>query len=94
MAILTTGPSDNFTAFDATTVDPTTVRFGPTGTETGPVHYAWEDVDGDGDTDLILHFNTQNTGIECGDSSATLTGRTFDEQAIKGNDSIKTSGCL
>lgn len=93
VAILTTGPSDNFTAFDATTVDPTTVRFGPTGTEAAPVHDARKDVDGDGDLDLILHFNTQDTGIKCGNSSASLTGAIFDGRAIKGTDSIMTIGC-
>ena len=63
VAILTTG------TFDATTVDPTTVRFGRTGTEAAPVHAALEDVDGDGDIDLILQFNTQDTGIEIGRAS-------------------------
>jgi hypothetical protein len=86
-AILTTD------TFDATTVDPTTVRFGPTGTEAASVQSALEDVDGDGDTDMILHFKTQDTGIVCGDTSASLTGETFGGQAIEGSDSIKTVGC-
>jgi hypothetical protein len=85
VAILTTG------AFDAITVDPTTVAFGPNGA--APVHSALEDVDGDGDTDLILHFNTQATGIQCGDTSASLTGQTFSGQMIQGSDSVKTAGC-
>lgn len=87
VAILTTA------TFDAATVDPTTVFFGKTGTEAAPVQSALEDVDGDVDTDLILHFNTQDTGIMCGDTSASLTGETFDGQAIEGSDSIKTAGC-
>ena len=87
VAILTTG------TFDATTVDSTTVRFGATGTEAAPVHSALEDVDGDGDTDLILHFNTQDAGIQCGDTSASLTGETFSGQAIQGADSVNTVGC-
>jgi N-acetylneuraminic acid mutarotase len=87
VAILTTD------TFDATAVDPTTVRFGPNGTEAAPVQSALEDVDGDGDTDMILHFKTQDTGIVCGDTSASLTGETFDGQAIEGSDSIKTVGC-
>jgi hypothetical protein len=87
VAILTTD------TFDATTVDPTTVRFGPTGTEAAPVQSALEDVDGDGDTDMILHFKTQDTGIVCGDTSASLTGETFGGQAIEGTDFIKTVGC-
>lgn len=85
VAILTTA------SFDASTVDPTTVAFGPNGA--APVHFALEDVDGDGDIDMILHFNTQDTGIACGDTTASLTGQTFSGAAIEGADSIKTAGC-
>ena len=87
VAILTTD------TFDAATVDPTTILFGPTGTEAAPVHSALEDVDGDGDIDLILHCSTQATGIVCGDTSASLTGETFGGQAIEGSDSVRTVGC-
>ena len=87
VAILTTG------TFDATNVDASTVLFGPAGSEAAPVQSALEDIDGDGDTDMILHFNTQATGIQCGDSSASLTGETFSGQAIEGSDSINTAGC-
>jgi Domain of unknown function (DUF4114) len=87
VAILTTP------TFDATTVDAKTVKFGPTGTEAAAVHSAREDVDGDGNTDLILHFRTQDTGILCGTTSAHLTGKTFDGQQIEGSDSIRTVGC-
>jgi len=87
VAILTTA------TFDATTVDPTTVLFGATGTEAGPAHSALEDVDGDGDTDLILHFKTQATGLQCGNTSASLTGKTLSGQAIHGSDSVQAVGC-
>lgn len=87
IAILTTA------AFDATTVDSTTLLFGATGREAAPVQAALEDVDGDGDTDMILHFKTQDTGIQCGDTSASLTGETFDGQTIEGTDTIVTVGC-
>jgi hypothetical protein len=79
--------------FEATTVDPATVRFGRTGTEAAPVHSALEDANRDGKRDLILHFETQKTGIECGDTSASLTGQTRAGQAIHGSDSIQTVGC-
>ena len=87
MAILTTD------AFDVTNLDETTVLFGVTGTEASPVRSALEDVDGDEDTDMILHFSTQDTGIFCGDTSAFLTGETFSGQAIEGSDSVNTVGC-
>jgi YVTN family beta-propeller protein len=87
VAILTTA------SFDATTVDLNSVRFGRTGAEAAPVQSGLEDVDGDGDTDMILHFNTQETGIQCGDTSASLTGETFGGEQIEGTDSIQTVGC-
>ncbi|MDW7726749.1 MAG: hypothetical protein SCH70_06470, partial [Candidatus Methanoperedens sp.] len=42
---------------------------------------------------LMLHFNTQDTGIQCGDTQVTLTGKTYDGQDITGMDSIVTTGC-
>jgi YVTN family beta-propeller protein len=87
VAILTTD------TFDATTVDPSTVRFGANGTEVPAVQSALEDVNSDGRTDMILQFNTQGTGIACGDTSALLTGETQSRQAITGTDAIQTVGC-
>ena len=80
--------------FDATTVDPSTVLFGITGTEAAPVRAALEDVNGDGRVDLILQINVQDTGITCGDISASLTGKTVGGQTIQGSDSIETVGCI
>jgi hypothetical protein len=87
VAILTTA------TFDATTVNPMSVRFGPNGA--GEVHGQGhlEDVDGDGDLDLVLHFRTQAAGIVCGATSASLTGQTFGGQSISGTDSVRTAGC-
>jgi hypothetical protein len=87
VAVLTT-PS-----FDATTVDPSTVRFGVTGAEAAPTQSAADDVDGDGDNDMIFHFRTQQTGIACGNTSAILTGNTLSGQPIQESDSIRTTGC-
>jgi hypothetical protein len=45
--------------FDASLVDVSTVELA--GAQA--VHYAFEDTDGDGDLDLILHFRTQDTNL-------------------------------
>ena len=82
VAILTTED------FDATEVDTGTVRFGPGLAR--PAHYAVEDVDDDGDLDMILHFLTQETGIQAGDTSATLTGVSCIDGAFFGSDAIVT----
>jgi len=87
VAILTTG------SFDAATVDATRVRFGPTGSEAAIVRSALQDVDGDGDVDLSLQFNTQATGINCGTTSGSVTGQTTDGTPIQGTASIKVVGC-
>jgi hypothetical protein len=79
--------------FDATTVDPNTVRFGATGNEASPVHVARRDVDGNGQRDLVLRFEIQDTEIECGDTSATLTGQTSNGESILGSSPINTVQC-
>jgi len=84
VAILTTP------TFDAVTVDPTTVQFGRTGTEATPVQTTLADASGDGVPDLVLRFRTQDTGLQCGDTSAVLTGQTVSGQDIYGSDSIVT----
>jgi len=50
-----------------------------------------EDVDRDGDLDLVLHFDTRRTGIDAGDARACLTGRTLDGTAIEGCDAVRTT---
>ena len=87
VAVLTTS------TFDAATLDTNTLRFGKTGTEAAPAHAALEDVDGDGDLDLMLHFKTQETGIGCGDTIAVLTGATAAGAAVEGSDVVNTVGC-
>jgi len=88
VAILTTD------TFDATQVDPLSVAFGPDGASESHGRSHVKDIDDDGDADLILHFNTQETGIQCGDTEATLTGETFGGEPITGTDSITTVHCL
>lgn len=73
--------------FDPSLIDPSTVRFGPSGAS--PIHWAYEDVDQDGDLDLILHFKTQETGIQTDDKSATLIADLKDGRQIIGVDIIR-----
>lgn len=78
--------------FDATTVNPATVTFGPT--HAMPIHAGYcghvKDVDGDGDMDLLFHFNIQETGIQLGDTHATMRGRTFGGLDVWGSGPIRT----
>lgn len=79
--------------FDASTVDPLSVHFGLDGATEGHGKGHIVDADGDGDLDLVLHFKTQDAGIQCGDTEVSLTGETFGGQMIVGTDSIITVGC-
>lgn len=80
-------------AFDATSVDPASLRFGATGIEARPQHFALGDVNGDGKDDLMLQFPTEESGFACGTETGLLTGATSDGQTIKGADAIVTTGC-
>jgi len=59
-----------------------------------PIKEAFEDVDDDGITDLLLFFRTQDTGIGCGDTEATLRGMLTDNEFFIGTDSIKVVPCI
>ncbi|HEY3549309.1 MAG TPA: LamG domain-containing protein [Propionicimonas sp.] len=79
--------------FDATTVSPLSVRFGPNGAQEVHGRGHIQDVDGDGRLDMLLHFAASATGIACGQAQATLTGVTTSGQPIFGLDMITTVGC-
>ncbi|MGD8474960.1 MAG: C-type lectin domain-containing protein [Anaerolineae bacterium] len=71
--------------FDASTVDPATVLFA----DAYPQRWAMEDVDYDGDLDLVFHFKTLELNLDEYSTEASLTGQTFDGQAIQGTDDVR-----
>jgi hypothetical protein len=78
------------TTFDATTIDPATVRFGPDGAAEIHGRGHIDDANGDGRPDLILHFAAEAAGITSGMTTVALVGKTFDRDAIEGSDAIVT----
>jgi hypothetical protein len=79
--------------FDATLIDPSTVRLGATGVEAAPILFRLRDVNGDGQRDLIVRFQIPDLGIECGASSLTLTGQIPGGHSIISSSAITTTGC-
>ena len=74
-------------------VDVTTLAFGPDAAPIAHLNGHLQDVNHDGIMDLMTHYRTRETGIVCGDESATLTGETLDGQPTEGSDSIQTVAC-
>lgn len=88
VAILTTED------FDAAGVDNTAVTF-QNASEThldsrsGEPKRHEEDVDGDGDIDLIFHFRMGETDLTCNSVEAMIEGKTFHGQPIRGIDKVR-----
>ena len=78
VAVLTTDD------FDSSNIDPTTVIFAGA----SPVRWTIEDVDGDGDMDLLFHFKTQELNLTESSTEATLTGETYGGNPIEGTDTV------
>ena len=86
--------------FDVTTVDVASILLGDgssSGTgvavkKNGSLHYSIEDVDGDGDMDLMMHFSTQamvaNGDLSSTSTSLSVSGETNDDEVIVGEDII------
>ncbi|MFC4449400.1 hypothetical protein [Halorussus aquaticus] len=77
--------------FDATTLAPGSVAFGPEdGTKrTSPVKRIRTDADGDGRTDLKLLFRTDATGIDRDTDRVQLTGETESGRTVEGSAEVR-----
>ena len=64
--------------FDATTVDASTVTFGPGEATMDHNSAHLEDVDGDGNLDMVLHFRTQELNLDETSTEADLTIYSYD----------------
>jgi hypothetical protein len=78
-------------SFDVGNVDVTTLAFGPIG---APIDHSqgphFEDLNGDGFTDLMAHFRIEETGIAFGEMMACISGETLDGEPFAGCDAIRT----
>jgi len=80
VAVLTTDD------FDASAIDPETVEFAGA---KPPVRSTLEDVDGDGDIDMLFHFKTQELVLDEDSTEATLTGETIEGVGITATDTVR-----
>ena len=76
--------------FDAATVDATTVRIGPNGTEAEPFKYMNDDVNRDGRADLLILVRVQDMKATCGDKVIRLAGTTNRGAKIEGSETVAT----
>lgn len=94
--VLTTSLADGDAVdFDASTIDPKTIQFGdPTlGKTVSPLRTTLEDVDRDGDLDLVMHFSMpelRNSGALDADSvDAAFSAESYDGAEVFGSCEIR-----
>lgn len=78
--------------FDATTVDPLTITLAGATVRIkgkGDPQVNFDDVDGDGLMDIVVHVDTRTFVLSATDTEAILTGETFDGVKFEGVDTIR-----
>jgi len=90
VAILST-PDFNATS----TVDQTSLTFGPTGDEESFLSCArrQKDINGDGLIDLVCQFSTKVVDFQCGDMEGVLKGKTIEGKYFEGRQSVSITPC-
>jgi hypothetical protein len=73
--------------FDVTQVDTRSVEFEGAFEMNMQGHF--EDIDGDGDIDLVFRFRMGDTVLRCEDSEGKLTGLLVDGTPFEGTDAVK-----
>jgi len=72
-------------------VDVATLAFGPGGAPFDHSHGPhFEDVNGDGVTDLLAHYRVEETGIAFGHRKACVIGKTLEGTRFEGCDAVRT----
>jgi len=79
---------------DTSQIDVGSLRLGVTGVEAPPhKNRFFQDVNWDGDTDLVLDFRIPDTGMTCTTNQLLMTGQLLSGLPIAGSDVVKPVGC-
>ena len=80
VAVLTTDE------FDAATLDPATAQFAGA----WPERWKFEDVDDDGDDDMMFHFRTQDLDLDQDSTEATLTAQLMGQMTAQSTEQVSS----
>lgn len=82
------------TTFDATLVNPATVTLAgaPVARRGQRLMVSFEDVNADGQLDMLLHFETRQLNLTAADTQATLLGKLLNGTKLRATDSVRIVG--